>query len=265
MPTVNEINNYFMEKIPYSMKEDFDNVGFLAGNAGNEVTRVLTALDITSEVIEEARRLGAQLIVSHHPLIFFAAKSVTTVSTTGRKVYSLLKNDISAICLHTNLDCVQGGVNDELMRVLGGRVIGILGEAKRADDGSEYGLGRIGELDKAMSFGDFLTQTKNALSAKGLRYYNAGCEVKRIGVLGGSGGNEIAEAIACSCDTYISGDIKHDNFLEAMECGINLIDAGHFPTENIVIPLIKKMLFDAFPSLEVKISETCHQTECYFV
>jgi putative NIF3 family GTP cyclohydrolase 1 type 2 len=108
MASVGEIRNFFNEKLPFSMKLDFDNVGLLAGNAGAAVTDVLTALDITSDVIEEAIDCGAQLIVSHHPLIFDPVKRITDEDVPGGKLVRLLQSGISAICLHTNLDAAAG-------------------------------------------------------------------------------------------------------------------------------------------------------------
>ena len=119
MATVKEICDYLNKIAPFYMKMDFDNVGFLAGFRDAEVSRVLTALDITGEVIAEAEELGAELIVSHHPLIFHPVKSVTDGDPLGRKLIRLLRGGMSAICLHTNLDAAEGGVNDALMESLG--------------------------------------------------------------------------------------------------------------------------------------------------
>ena len=126
MPEVKEIRDFFNEKAPFYMKLSFDNVGLLVGFCENEVTKVLTALDICDEVIDEAIDFGAQLIVSHHPLIFDAIKSVTDDDTKGKKIIRMLTNGISAICLHTNLDTADNGVNDTLMAALGAHVTGLL-------------------------------------------------------------------------------------------------------------------------------------------
>ena len=126
MADVGQIFEYLNELAPVELKMDFDNVGLLVGNADDKVDKCLVALDITDEVIEEAVRLGAQLIVSHHPIIFGAIKSVTAEDLVGRKIIALIRNDISAICMHTNLDIAEGGVNDVLMSALKAKTLGYL-------------------------------------------------------------------------------------------------------------------------------------------
>ena len=140
MASVKEIHAALNAQIPEYMKLDFDNVGILAGFCGNEVHTVLTALDITDEVIGEAVDIGAELIVSHHPLIFDALKRVTDDDLKGRKIIRLIQNGISAICMHTNLDSAEGGVNDCLMRALGAEVTGLLAPHGAHPDGSPYGV-----------------------------------------------------------------------------------------------------------------------------
>ena len=137
MAEVGQIFEYLNELAPVELKMDFDNVGLLVGNAEAKVEKCLVALDITDEVIEEAIRLGTQLIVSHHPIIFGAIKSVTADDLVGRKIIALIRNDISAICMHTNLDIAEGGVNDALMSALNAKTYGCLeacGSLKRQCD-----------------------------------------------------------------------------------------------------------------------------------
>lgn len=256
MPKVAEIRDFFEERVPTSLKMDFDNVGFLAGIAEKEVTSALVALDITSEVIDEASSVGAQLVVSHHPLIFFPMKSVTDTDRMGKKILELIKQDISAICLHTNLDAVEGGVNDALMTALGVADAELMGD--------EDGISRMGTLSGEMCLRDFLAHTKSALNANGLRYHDAGKPVFKIGCCGGSGGDYLRLAASKGCDTYVTADVKYDVFLEAKDLGINLIDADHFCTENVVVPVLADMLKTAFPELEVMISRRHGQTAQFF-
>ncbi len=255
MTTVSDILRVLDEKAPCGMKLDFDNVGLLVGHAEAPVTRVLTALDITDEVIGEARNWGAELIVSHHPLIFTPVKTVTDATWVGRRILTLAENHMSAICMHTNLDAAQGGVNDALMAALGGTVTETLDPIS--------GIGRIGTLPAAMPFSDFRALVKKALCANGLRYHDAQREVRHIACCGGSGGGEIALAVEAGCDTYVTADVKYDQFLEAKNLGINLIDADHFCTENVVVPVLVQWLHEAFPALELRISKTHAQTVCF--
>lgn len=264
MATVKDIRDFYNEKAPYSMKLDFDNVGLLVGYCGSEVTRVVTALDITDQVIEEAIGLGAQLIVSHHPLIFDPLKHVTDDDSKGRKIIRLLTSGISTICLHTNLDTAEGGVNDALMAALGGRVTGLLAPHGHHPDGRPYGISRVGELPAPMEFSRFLAGVKESLGSNGLRYVSSGRPVHRIACCGGAGGGDMQKAWAAGCDTYVTADLKYDHFLWAAEAGLNLIDADHFCTENVVIPVIQALLREGFPELDVRISRVHGQTIRFF-
>lgn len=255
MPTIQDIFSLLAQKAPVERKLDFDNVGLLVGRGDRQVSRVLTALDISDEVIEEAISLKAELIVSHHPL-FFSLKSVTDGTWTGSRALTLAENRIGAICMHTNLDAAEGGVNDALMAALGGRVTGTLDEAS--------GIGRLGVLDAPVALGDFLPQVKAALRSNGLRYHDAGRPVRQLAVCGGSGGGEIGLAAMAGCDTYVTADVKYDQFLEAKHLGINLIDADHFCTENVVVPVLADWLRQAYPGMEVNISQAHRQTAQFY-
>ena len=255
MPTVEEIFRFLAQRAPVERKLDFDNVGLLVGRGDREVRRVLAALDITDEVIEEALSQGAELIVSHHPL-FFELRAVTDGSWTGARALTLAENRIAAICMHTNLDAARGGVNDALLAALGGHYTGELDP--------ETEIGRVGELDAPMPMNEFLARVKTALAGNGLRYHDAGRPVRRLAVCGGSGGGEIGLAHAAGCDTYVTADIKYDQFLEAKHLGLNLIDGDHFCTENVVVPVLRDWLGEAFPSLSVSISRTHGPTARFF-
>ena len=263
MAKLGDIAAYFEQAVPNEMKMDFDNVGLLVGDSAAEITRAMVALDITLDVIGEAAEAGAQLILSHHPL-FFQLRSVTDRTPEGEKAMRLLSGGMAAICLHTSLDCVQGGVNDALLRALGGRGGGILEEEKTLPDGRAYGCGRYGELDKELPMPEFLDRCRSALGTAGLRYYDAGRPVRKLAVCGGSGGSLLADVFRRGCDTYVTADIKYDQFLLARERGLNLIDADHFCTENVVVPVLAGMLSAAFPDIDVRISARHRQTVSFF-
>jgi len=260
MASVGDIRDYFEQLVPSYMKLEFDNVGMLVGFCGAEVHTVLTALDITDEVVEEAVASGAQLIVSHHPLIFDPLKRVTDDDPKGRKVIRLIRNGISAICLHTNLDTAEGGVNDCLMETLGARVIGLLDPHGSHPDGRPYGVSRLGELPAPVAFQEFLIRTKQRLHSCGLRYVDGGRPVHRIACCGGAGGSDMWKAAEAGCDTYVTADLKYDHFLSAKELGLNLVDGDHFCTENVVVPRLKRLLLTGFPELDVRISKVHQQT-----
>lgn len=264
MASVAEIRDALNAAVPVYMKLDFDNVGMLAGFCGAEVTSVLVALDVTDGVIEEAASLGAQLIVSHHPLIFEPLKRVTDDDIKGRKIIRLIQSGISAICMHTNLDAAEGGVNDCLMSALGGRVTGLLAPHGTHPDGRPYGISRVGELPGPVGFEEFLARTKQRLHTAGLRYVDGGRPVWRIACCGGAGGGDMRKAAEAGCDTYVTADLKYDHFLDARDLGLNLIDADHFCTENVVVPRLRQLLLEAFPALDVQISKVHKQTVCFY-
>lgn len=259
MADAGEIRDYLFSIAPMKLKMDFDNVGLLVGSPDTTVTRALFSLDITSQVIDEAAALGAQLIVSHHPVIWDAMKNVTGETVQTAKVLKLIKNDIAAICMHTNLDIADGGVNDALMEALSGKVTGIL-----EPTGDGFGCGRVGELSREMPLADFLCLCKNMLRGNGLRYYDAGLPVKRLAVMGGAGGDCVSLAKELGCDTYVTADIKYDQFLTAREIGLNLIDADHFSTENVVVPRLMRWVNERFPEIKTSISAVHDQTVKFF-
>lgn len=251
MPTVAEILLFLETLAPMEMKMSFDNVGLLAGERDRKITKILTALDITDDVIAEAEETGAELIVAHHPLIFTPLKRVTDEDTAGRRVIRLIRSEIAAICMHTNLDLSAGGVNDELAQRLGLCNAEILHTEGTGPEGEVYGLGRIGTLREQRPLEDFIGTVKDALGCGGLRYFNAGRPVFQVGAGGGACGDLLEEAAARGCDTYLTADVKYSVFLEAAALKINLVDAGHYPTENVIIPVLAQRIREKFPELTV--------------
>lgn len=259
-----EIFEYLNGIAPVTLKMDFDNVGLLVGDAGSDVKSCLIALDITDDVIKEAIKSGAQLIVSHHPIIFGALKSVTADDIVGRKIIALIANGISAICMHTNLDIAQGGVNDALIASLGVTPETWLEACGSDTDGHAVGCGRVGELDEAVSLDEFLALCKSRLNANGIRYHDAGRPVKKLAVMGGAGGSSLIDAVNTGCDTYLTADIKYNTFLDAKELGINLIDADHFCTENVIVPVLAERLSERFADTKFMVSTVHAQTAQFF-
>ena len=263
MATVNEIFSYFESIVPTNMKMEHDNPGFLVGDGNKNVHNILLALDITDEVIEEAISINADLIIAHHPL-FFSISNATTDTLIGRKIVSMLTHGIAAICLHTNLDVATDGVNDALMKKLGADTIGILETHGTYKDGTKYGIGRVGTVKKT-SLDEFLKHCKDVLKCNGLRYVSGGKTVHKIAVCGGSGSSMLHNVAKLGCDTYITADVKHNGFLDAKELGINLIDAGHYSTENVVIPVLQNLLAAAFPEIDTRISLVHTQPEQFYM
>ena len=254
MTTVQNILDFLETLAPGYMKMDWDNVGLLCGSTDTEVTKVLVALDPFAHVCREAAEEGAQLLVTHHPLIFQAPKSITDQTDLGKSILCLIQNGICAVNAHTNLDCAPGGVNDTLASKLGLADIQVVSPAGTTEDGMPWGLLRCGTIP-AQPIDDFIALVKNRLGCDGLRYVDGGKPVQKVAIGGGSCGDCIAEAKAAGCDTFVTADVKYNQFWDAKELGINLIDAGHFHTENPIVAVLAEKIKTAFPEICVKISE----------
>ena len=236
---VYDIYDFLDEKYDFSSALHYDNVGLLVGDGREKVTGVLVCLDCTDEAISEAVKQGANLIVTHHPVIFDPLKSVTEQSL----VYRLIKNGISVISAHTNLDQADGGVNDALAEAVG------LSDIEKIAD-SEGFFYRIGELSEPMT-SEELAKTVSEKLALPVKYVGSSTFIKRVAVCSGSGGSMLGEVINTGVDAYITADIKHNVFMEAHEAGLTLIDAGHFNSEDIIVEPLSKELGAAFPDLAV--------------
>ena len=248
MATVADILQFIETLAPRDLKMDWDNVGLLCGSKSKPVTKVLVALDPFEHVCKEAADWGAELIVTHHPLIFQAPKSITDETSIGRAIMTLCAHDISAINAHTNLDCAEGGVNDVLAQTLGLSDISVIGHG-------ENGLLRCGYIPE-QSLEDFLSDVTVALGCSGLRYVNSNKPVRKVAVGGGSCADGMLDVKAAGCDTFVTADVKYNQFWDAQDLGLNLIDAGHFATENPIVPVLAAKIAAAFPEIQVKISET---------
>ena len=259
MVTVQNVYDLIQRKAPFELQMDFDNAGFLVGRADRPVTRVLVALDITEPVVQEAIDCGAQLIVSHHPVMnvrWHEREMQTLRSDTrlGGVLTTLVKNDISAICMHTNLDAADGGVNDCLAKKLGLNDVFLLNDEK---------IGRIGTLSCEKGLEEFLRDVIELLGCGGLRYCRGSGRVYRVAVGGGACGEYIPQAIAQGCDTFVTSDLRYNDFLDTR--GLNLIDAGHFPTENVVCPAVKAYLEEHFPEVKTVISTSHRDVIQYYL
>ena len=255
MTTVGDILSYLETLAPRSMKMDWDNVGLLCGGKNRPVTKVLVALDPFEGVCKEAAQWGAELILTHHPLIFSPLKSVTDETSIGRAVQLLCSAGISAINAHTNLDCAPGGVNDCLAQTLGLSDVQVIAPAGVDELDRPWGLLRQGAVE-IQPLSDFLPHVKEALHCDGLRYVNGGKPVHRVAVGGGACASELMDAVHAGCDTFVTADVKYNQFWDAHDLGLNLIDAGHFATENPVVALLAEKIAAQFPEVTVKISET---------
>ena len=254
MATVKEVYRKLDGWAPFETQMSFDNSGLLVGRVDREVKSVLVALDVTLPVVEEAARLGCSLIVAHHPVIFEPVRRMTNEDPTGEILLSLAEKGIAAICAHTNLDAAQGGVNDCLAWKLELNGLELLEQDGLDRYGRPYGIGRIGTSRNQWSAGAYAAYVKERLGASSVRFVDSGKPVRRVAVGGGSCGSMLMEAVKAGCDTFVTSDVKYNVFLEAKALGINLMDAGHYATENVVCPALADFLVREFPGLNVQIS-----------
>ena len=250
MTTVGEILAFLEGFAPPALAESWDNVGLMTGDRSAPVRRVLCALDVTEGVVREAAECGAQLIVAHHPMIFTSVHAVTMDDTTGRALIDAIRHGISVICMHTNADCAEGGVNDALAAALG--LTGI----ENMEAGENKMLGRVGTLPETMTPGAFAAYVKERLHAGGVRFTDAGKPVKRVAVGGGACGKLMDSAIAKGADAFVIGDCSYDIMQRAQALGLTLVDAGHFPTENPVVPVFAAQIGARFREIETVCSLT---------
>ncbi len=230
MATVKEIYEYINSFAPFNSAEEWDNSGVLVGDENKTVNKILFALDCTGDIIKQAVKANADLIITHHPVIF---KPLSTV-TTDSLVYKLIKNDISIICAHTNYDKAIGGVNDCLCETLGVRYFKV-----------ENTFLNICELSSEMSDDSFAKLVKLKLGGV-VRYNEINKNIKRFAVCSGAGADFLSLAKELNCDALLTGDGSHHDFLDADEMGILLVCAGHFETEKLAIAPLKEKIESKF-------------------
>lgn len=252
MATVADILKFVETVAPPYMKEDWDNVGLNCGHMDRPVTKILVALDPFPHVCREAKEIGADLLVTHHALIWKPG-FITDANAQGRNTLFLIENGIAHINAHTNLDQAPGGVNDVLAAKLG------LENVEIVNPQNGIGLMRCGDV-AAQTLENFLATVKEQLDCDGLRYVDGGKPVRKVAVGGGSCAGGMWEVLAAGCDTFVTADIKYNQFWDAQDLGINLIDAGHFHTENPVVAVLADKIAAAFPEIQVEISKT--HTDC---
>ncbi len=239
MIKVKDISDYIDKIAPYNTKCDWDNCGILVGDSEKQVRKIAFALDLTSETLEKAKDFGADLIVTHHPIIFKPKSSFLK----GELSYELAVSDINAISAHTCFDCAQGGVNDVLCEILG------IKEATGVPSAEcVVPMARIGEIEQAYS-GDFASLVAEKLGTV-CRVADSRNTIKKVAVCGGAGMDFFGEAVKMGADAYVTGDVSHHHFLEAKERGVTLISAGHFETEFPAMARLMDLISNKFDGIE---------------
>ncbi|HRV34804.1 MAG TPA: Nif3-like dinuclear metal center hexameric protein [Desulfomonilia bacterium] len=221
---------------PFDTAEPWDNAGLMVGDPFQEVRSVLVALDPSTQVIHAAREGGMDLIITHHPLIFSPLKRIDLQDNASRRIALLIRASIALVSMHTNLDAAAGGVADELAASLS------------LKDVQSFGAMRAGMLGDARE----LSPWARGLPFETVRLVDAGRPVRSVCACPGSGMDYIGQAIDWGCDTFVTGDVRYHAALDAKEAGINVVDLGHFATEEIIIAPLAKRLGRELPGLAIQ-------------
>lgn len=237
MLIVSDVVSALEQLAPYSLAEEWDNCGLQCGSPDREVTGCLVALDVTLPAIRHAQRMGANLIVTHHPLIFRPLKSISGED----RICRLISAGIASVSAHTNLDRAAGGVNDALFDALG------LAGPVKLDSGM-----RIGTLPAETSLPELADYVRERLRSPQVEYLGEG-RVRRAAVFSGAGGDAWEEAKKASADVLITGEAKHNEWIDAWNHGFPMVAAGHHFTEQVVLEPLKRYLSGKFPGMPVEI------------
>ena len=252
MSRVIDFYNFIDSIAPFETQESWDNSGFLVGSGEKEVKKVLVALDATEDVLNEAAEKGAELIITHHPVIFGALKEFHPKNIA----FLAAEKGIAIISAHTCLDIADGGVNDCLAAALE------LENVVKVDDGE--GLMRMGELEESLSCEEFVKYVAGKLNVGGIKYTPTDKKIRKVAVCGGSGGDLYPFAIKAGADAFVTANIKHNQWIEMRRKGFCVLDAGHFCTENTVIEPLAKKLSAYFSDAEIIVSEVSEDPARYW-
>ena len=251
-----EIIQVIEASYPKKAALDFDNVGLLAGRSEKEVSRVYIALDATDEIISRAEQWGADMLVTHHPLIFSPLKRVTDEDFVSRRILRLIRSDISYYAMHTNYDVLgMASLAEKILNIRDAQVL----DVTSSEPGEEEGIGRIGKLQGEMTLEECSVYVKHKLGLGSIRVFgDMNKKVHVLAVSPGSGKSAVRPAIEKGADVLVTGDIGHHDGIDAVEQGLAVIDAGHYGTEYIFIDDMKHFLAEKLPALEVETAPVVH-------
>lgn len=244
---IKDIYSFLDEKYPFSLQENWDNSGFLVGDIRYDTQKVMLTLDITRDVVVETAEKEAGLIISHHPVIFHPLKKIDIHTP----VFNLIQFDIAAICMHTNLDIAEGGTNTAIVKKIAEKL-----EIASTEPLEDSGLGYIIELKDLIDTDDFLTVLKEIFGNEHIRVSRFRISsILRFAICSGSGGSLLGLAKKKDCVALITGDVKHDVWIDANNQDMTVFDCGHFHTENLVLWELRRVLEEKFPLLDIEIAE----------
>lgn len=223
----------------FGESESWDHDGIQI-DCGNDLKKAIVSLDCTGGAVVKAARSGADIIVTHHPLIFRPLSHVSKGDSVGGRVMAACRAGISVAAYHTCLDIAPGGVNDCLCRALG-----------ISDTYAFLPFGRLGNTEKTLSFAEFVQKSENALGVKAQNAVDCGRPVRRVAVVSGSGKDEVRDAYEAGADTYVTGEASHAAMIDCREYGVNLVCLTHFATENVVLPFLAEKVKQFVPEVEL--------------
>lgn len=245
--TIGEIITEIERLAPLGNQEEWDNSGLQVGTAARELSSAIVCLDVTEEVVDEAIASGANLILSHHPLIFRALTSVSDATWQQRCVVKAILNGITIYSAHTSLDNSIGGVNHRIASLLG------LKNLKWLDSGTpdeESGSGLIGELDEAMSPETFLMMVKEKFGVSALKHSAPVSDmIRTVALCGGAGAFLLPQAVAAGADCFMSGEFHYHDYFSP---GTMLVETGHYESEQYTQDLLQEYLLEHFPGIDVR-------------
>lgn len=249
-----DVLKYLQELAPLDLAEDWDNVGLLIGTGQAEVSSIMTCLTLTPDVAEEAIREGADLIVSHHPVLFRAVKQLNDRTAEGRMLLDLIRSGVAVYSPHTCYDSAQAGINRQLAQTCGLRNVRPLrprpAPADETVSGAPIGAGRFGDLSQAMQLSEFVELVKRSLKQPAMQFVgNPDREVCRVGVACGAAAEFMHDAVREGCDVLVTGEARFHACLEARTLGIALILPGHYATERPAMVRMAQFLKGQFPDL----------------
>ena len=255
---VKDITSVIESFAPLSIQESWDNSGLCIGSPDAEVNSVLLGLDCTSELVDEAIACGADMIVTHHPLIFSGLKKISPEDMVGEAVIKAIKAGISIYAAHTNADKVIAGVSGAMAAKLALQNVEILSE-----DGEGTGLGVVGELPEPMTAQQMVAFVKERFGLQAMRTSKLiDGEIKKVALCGGSGGSLISAAKAAGAQLYLSGDISYHNFFTPE--GFMLMDIGHYESEIEIVDILFSLVKKNFPTFAVRITQNMHSNPIYY-
>ena len=247
-----ELLDFLDAAAPFSSAADFDNCGLLVGDPAAETDRVLLALDVTADVLREAAAAGAGAVLSHHPLLFRPVKRFLA----GDPAYLAARLGLAVVACHTNLDAAPGGVNDTLIAAIGLEKLGTVPETN--------GCCALCRCPDELSDPEALAvRVRDAVGLPCVKLAAGPRPVRTAAVCCGSGGSFFDAVLAAGADAFVTGDTKHSHAVDAVRAGLTLVDAGHYETERLILPVLRDRLAARFPDCRFAVADSCRPSWRY--